>query len=401
MKILQILPEDQDIKLQDDALEQAEQGDGNAGSQDEEGFMKSVMEVDDKEIEDGKLVFDMLNQGMSSFQPDLAMDQMKQNYQNVDKIFGESLISEATGYGKSTIERNIKLPEFQREMRSRLHAKSLQMQQDGLISRTGEILAKGIALATLSLYMNELDHLEASGQLGEHDHTEISHYGQRTQSEPYKKGARYRDVAVQDSIKKAIRRGHTKLTVSDLQISKRESRGEICIMYGIDASGSMRGKKIEMAKRAGVALAYKATQNKDKVGLMVFSDYVNCQVEPTSDMFPILAALTEIKASKQTDIAGTIEEAIKLFPDRKCTKHLILLTDAESTVGENPQEEAYKQAAIAVEAGVSVTIVGIGVDDKTAAFSRRLAEIGDGKCYIVDQVSELDAILLYDYDTIK
>ena len=37
------------------------------------------------------------------------------------------------------------------------------------------------------------------------------------------------------------------------------------IIYGLDASGSMKGNKLKAAKKAGIALAFKAIEEKNTV----------------------------------------------------------------------------------------------------------------------------------------
>jgi Mg-chelatase subunit ChlD len=355
-------------------------------------------ELDD--ISKGKFLNEMINQGLSSFVPDLALTHMMQNFKNAKNLYGETLIREATGHSPDYIERNIKLPEFTRQLKSKLSAKCKELQEDGLLSDKGEILDKGVKFASVSLYIDELDHLKPQGLLGEHPAKNLSHYGTRAEVVAYKKGDRYKNIATKQTLKLAARRGHTTIHKEDLRIFRRHAKGEICIIYGIDASGSMRGKKIEVAKKAGVALAYKATQNNDKVGLMVFASEVIKSVAPTTNLSEIVDALTTITASKQTDIAKTIQECIRIFPSKHMTKHLILLTDAESTIGEDPKKQAISAAGIAQANNISISIVGIKLDETTATFARQLTEIGKGKLYLVSDTSQVDSVILHDYDSI-
>lgn len=368
---------------------------------DRDQLMKTVMENEDEAVKDGKILNDMINNNLSSFQPDAAFDRMVQNYKNAKNIYGESFLMEATGTSQGQIERNIKLPEFQRDIKSRMHSKARELQDKGLLGRGGEILDQGLKMAALSLYVSELDELTPKGTFGEHEHQKRSRYGGVYDTKRYARGDRFKDIAVKHSVKTAIRRGHDKLIIEDLSTNQRHAKGEIYLVYGLDASGSMRGKKIEVAKKAGVALAYKATQNKDKVGIMVFAEEIVKQVEPTTDFMEVLASITTINAAKQTDIAKTIENSVTLFPEKNVTKHLILLTDAESTVGDDPKQNALKAASMAAANGITISIVGIKMDEPTTRFARQIAEIGDGKLYVVDNIEQLDKVILYDYDQLR
>ena len=62
----------------------------------------------------------------------------------------------------------------------------------------------------------------------------------------------FKDVTIRDSIKLAVRRGHNKILPSDLKTIYRKSKGSVSIIYGLDASGSMKGQKLGTAKKAGV-----------------------------------------------------------------------------------------------------------------------------------------------------
>jgi Mg-chelatase subunit ChlD len=396
MQMMRILP-DRETKIQDE-LEQAEELDGKLGSTDTQALMKTVLENDKTEVEDGKFVNEMINQNMSSFQPDIMMQQFVQNYKNAEKIYGESLIREATGMSSSTVERNIRLPEFQRDLKSKLAAKARDLERKGILNRKGEILEAGKALAQLQLFTSQLDRLQAQGIRGETFHKKIERHGEITDVKKYSQSDSFKNIAWKKVLKQTLRRGRTTIHKDDLMTHTRQARGEICLIYALDASGSMRGKKIAMAKRAGVALAYKATQHNDKVGAIVFSDIVQKQVRPTKDFLELLDCFTEITASKQTDMASAIEESLHLFPAGNMTKHLLFITDGQVTVGEDPKKRCIEAASHAHAAGITISIIGINLDPQTIEFVHELTSLSKGKVYIVDSVDNLDLLVLRDYE---
>ena len=55
----------------------------------EDKFMHSVLENDKKVIDSGKLISDAINQGMSSFSPDLMFEQLVKSYTLAKQIYGE------------------------------------------------------------------------------------------------------------------------------------------------------------------------------------------------------------------------------------------------------------------------------------------------------------------------
>ena len=55
----------------------------------EDQFMHSVLENDKKIIDSGKLISDAINNGMSSFSPDLMFEQLVKSYTLAKQIYGE------------------------------------------------------------------------------------------------------------------------------------------------------------------------------------------------------------------------------------------------------------------------------------------------------------------------
>ncbi|MBI2652261.1 VWA domain-containing protein [Candidatus Woesearchaeota archaeon] len=265
----------------------------------EDKFMHSVLENDKKIIDSGKLISDAINQGMSSFSPDLMFEQLVKNYTIAKQIYGESIIRIASGYEPDYIKKNIGIPEFQKDLKERIQQKIEEFKEQGFLHKDNSLSEKGIELASLVLYFEELDKIVPKGVIGEKISRKPFVYGEKENSRLYKKGDRYRDIALKKSVKLAVRRGHNYFGNKDLQVYEKQSKGQTYIIYALDASGSMKGKKIEACKKAGIALAYKAINEKDKVGLIVFGSEVKEIIEPTADFTRLLKEITKIKASKK------------------------------------------------------------------------------------------------------
>ena len=185
--------------------------------------------------------------------------------------------------------------------------------------------------------------------------------------------------------------------MQDLRAYERHSKGKAVIIYAMDASGSMKGKKIEASKKAGIALAFKAINKKDNIGLIVFKNKVISMVEPTQNFALLLKEITPIRASGETDFGSTIAKAIEMFPSEKITKHLILLSDALPTYGADPEHETLAAISLAKDNDITVSLIGINLDKKGEDLGRRIIEIGEGKFWKVTNVDELDKIVLEDY----
>ena len=370
---------------------------GKLSSQEERKLMHSVLENDKETIEKGKLIRDSINQGLDTFTPDLIYQQLVKNYSMAKHIFGPSLLKLATGYNPDYIEKNINIPEFQKELRFRIQKNIEKLKEEGLLDRDSEISEKGIELASLVMYFEELDKITPKGILGGKIHKKASIYGGKEDIRTYKKSDRYKDIAIKKSVKLAIRRGHKKLHEKDLKVFERQSKGQSYIVYALDASGSMKGSKIDACKRAGIALAYKAIDEKDKVGLIVFGSEIKTIVEPTQDFSYLLKNITSAKASRETDLAASLRKSIELFPNDDITKHLILITDALPTIGKEPEQETLQEVSIAKNKGITISLIGINLNEKGKKLAEKIVELGEGKLYIVKNIENIDKIVLEDY----
>lgn len=392
--------QEENIKVQE--FSKAEKLEGNLGKETEENkLMHSVMENDKETIEEGKIIKEAINQNVGSFTPDIMLEQHVNNYGLAQNIYGDKILSFLSGYDDTYLKKNIQIPEFQRELKKIINEKIEKMKEKKVITHHGDITEKGITLASLTLYTEELNKLTAKGLIGEKTSKQKNKYGIKQDARAYKKGDRYKDIAIKKSAKTAIRRGHNKIKIEDLQTYEREGKGQINIIYGIDASGSMKGQKIETSKKAGIALAYKAIEAKDKVGLIIFGTEIKEKIEPTLDFFKILKGITQAKASKETNLASTIKEAITMFPQDNTTKHITLITDALPTTGLKPEEESIKAAGTATEAGITISIIGINLDKKGEEIAKKITEIGQGKLYKAKELDEVDHIILEDYYAIS
>ncbi|MEK6876366.1 MAG: VWA domain-containing protein, partial [Nanoarchaeota archaeon] len=383
-----------DAEQQIHEKEEIEEITGKLSTQEVENkLMKSVLENDKETIEKGKLIGDSISQGLSSFTPDLIYQQLVKNYSMARHIYGPSLLKLATGYNPDYIKKNINIPEFQKELRFRIQKNIEKLKEEGLLGKDNEITDKGIELASLVMYFEELNKLVPKGILGEKIHKRASIYGSKEDTRIYKKSDRYKDIAIKKSAKLAIRRGHSNLDKKDLMVYERQSRGQTYIIYALDASGSMKGAKIDACKRAGIALAYKAIDEKDKVGLIVFGSEIKTIVEPTQDFSYLLKSIAAARASRETDIVATLRKAIELFPSEGITKHLILITDALPTIGEEPEKDTLKEVSIARNKGITISLIGINLNEKGKKLAEKIVELGQGKLYIIKGVENVDSVV--------
>src|SRR3989339_1749543 len=106
--------------------------------------MHSVLENDKKIIDSGKLISDAINQGMSSFSPDLMFEQLVKSYQLAKQIYGESIIRLVSGYEPDYVKKNIGIPEFQKELKQKIQEKIQELKDDGFVEKDNSLSEKGI-----------------------------------------------------------------------------------------------------------------------------------------------------------------------------------------------------------------------------------------------------------------
>ncbi|MBS3132666.1 VWA domain-containing protein [Candidatus Woesearchaeota archaeon] len=368
----------------------------------EKRLMRSVLESDEEVINDGKLITAAINTGIGAFTPDMLFDKLVTNYKTAKKIYGKSFLQEIAGYGESTIERNLHIGEFRHELKKRIKDRLDRLKSEGLIDREGTLTEKAMKLSKVILYTEELDKLAARGLLGEREHVKSYSYGMKDGIKPFRHG-RYRDIAVRKTVKLAVRRQHSQIEKNDLVAYERESKGRRNIIYALDASGSMKGSKLIQCKKAGIALAYKATEEKDKIGLIVFGKEVKSKTTPTNNFRKLLDKITGITAREKTNIAATVKEAVSMFPREDATKHLIMITDAmptmptSATSGETPEKETLEAVSAASDKGITISVIGINLKKEGQEIAERIAEIGKGRLFKVRDLEDMDKIVLEDY----
>ena len=387
---------DLDTQIKD--LEPIEEIEGSLSTQlQEDKLMHSVLEGDKKTVEDGKLIQDAVNRGLGAFTPDLMFKNLVQNFTLAKQLYGERLLRLATGYDPNYLEKNLRIPEFRKELRAALGRNIEHLKDEGYLNKDETVSDKGMALATLVMYTEELERIEPKGMQGERVHKERALYGEPGEVREWHSGDRFRDFSLRSTLHTAMRRGHVEIEARDIRARPSISRGSISIIYGLDASGSMRGDKLETAKKAGVALAYKAVQKKDRVGLIVFGGEVRDAVEPTMDFRQLLRTIAQVRASRETDFVGTIERAVAMFPRNIATRHLVLITDALPTVGKEPTERTLEAVSVARSAGITISLIGIQLDKEGKSLAEEMARLGEGRLYLARQLGEIDHLILEDY----
>lgn len=365
----------------------------------EQKLMHSVLQNDKTVINEGKIIQEALNRGIGSFTPDLMFENVVKNYAMASQLFGETLLKLLLGYEGGFLQRNLRIPEFAREIRKKLEDKINELKEKGLINDEGFISNHGIELASIVLYVEELEELQAKGLIGAGKIK--SFYGEKSEVRDFKQGDSYKAIAIRPTIKTAIKRGRAQVLESDLKSSNKTTKGKVSIIYGLDSSASMKGRKLEICKKAGIALAYKAIAQNDMVGIVSFGSTIKDCIAPTQDFSALLHSITKITASEQTDFHKAVDKTIEVFPRERVTRHLLILTDALPTSGSQPEKKTIESVSNACDAGITISVIGIQLDEKGAKFAQEIARAGKGRFFVVKDLEDLDRIVLEDYHALQ
>jgi len=368
---------------------------------DEDRLMHLVLDNDKETLTQGLILKQALNHGHRCFTPSQLLETLITDYRTAEKLYGKTLLRLATGYSAEYLRKNIKIPEFRKKVSNDVEQIQKRLEDRGLIDGEGRISDLGIELASLLLYIEELERLVPKRGLGGKLTKIRNTFGEREARIEFRKGLPYRNLDTRGTVKRAARRLHRSFLKQDLVAFDRKQRGLKWVVFVLDSSGSMQDTKIDYAKKAGIALAYRAIEEGNRIGLVVFSSKVLVEEAPTRDLKRILKAITVVSPKRETDIASAIRAAVKLFPRGKHTKHMIIITDALPTHGKQPEEETLKEVGIATAQGVSISLVGIQLNQKGERLAKRITELGEGRLYVVKELSNLDRVVLTDYYAVE
>ncbi len=164
----------------------------------------------------------------------------------------------------------------------------------------------------------------------------------------------------------------------------------------LDVSGSMRGPKIEAAKRA-VQDAVARLQQGDIFSLVVFSSSVRAllQAERVDAGLPgqVRGLLQELDAGGQTALCGGLETGIaSAIEARQATNLVLLLSDGQANVGETDVEAVGRRALAARGEGITVSTLGVG-HDYNEALMAEIAIDGGGRFYHLADATQIAAYL--------
>ena len=170
------------------------------------------------------------------------------------------------------------------------------------------------------------------------------------------------------------------------------ARKDASLVFVIDVSGSMaRENRLGLVKRA-LRLLVKQMRPDDEVGIVVFSTQGQVVLHPTSgaDKRRIRQAIAALRPGGSTNA----EEGLRLgyemaeeLQQRGCIVRVLLLSDGVANVGRTRSGALLGQVRRAVEQGVTLSTIGVGMGNFNDVLLERLANDGNGNYAYVDTYS--------------
>lgn len=207
------------------------------------------------------------------------------------------------------------------------------------------------------------------------------------------KEKQYGDLAIAEMIHAAARRmvenGEEtfKILHDDIRyITRKKSRKiEFCIL--IDASSSMEGQRIQVAKLIVKHLFFSAD---DCISVIVFQqNRAWLQVPFTHDFRELEQRLEEIKAYGETPLALGLTACLQYIEqERACNPIIILITDGVPTLGTVSSDPIYDALQVARKIksnNYGFTCIGL---KPHLAYLKQLSEVAGGSIYAVENLSE-------------
>jgi len=364
---------------------------------------------DAKASRDARLLRSMLNRGIIGIDSKFLAKNMIIDLKTALGTYGRNVIEGLTGTTLIALKRMQGRTEKITQISEIIDEKLEALKDDGLLDDDG-VSSDGLELAGLDILSDELKELGEQTGRGEHDSQvrEGPKGPNVIEVVPFRRSAHsYSSLALRKTLRTAIMRGHRDaIRKEDLRVFERSRRAGIDFVYALDVSGSMRGDKIDAAKRAAVGLAFTSMQEKDRVAVVAFSREGQKIVglDEVSDIMDFAKKVAGLLPSKTTSIAEGISCSLDVLEEEGAfgmNRHIILISDAMPTSGTSPVDSAIEQANRAKAMNATISVIGITLTPEGERLARRISGIGGGEFYHVSRPQEIHDAVLTDVERMR
>jgi Mg-chelatase subunit ChlD len=355
---------------------------------------KEVYET--QEAKDGVIVGESVNRGINNFSPDMIFERIVDNYKVAKEIYGEKIIELLSGYDPNYVEKNIKIPEFQKVLKNNIKNEVLALKKRDILEDDFSVSEDALETSIVEMYLKEIDDILPKSYFGEKIKKQ-NHQGVEKIEDYQNLKKSYSNIMLSKTIKRTIRREHKEIISEDIVWGDRIEKGKTEMVFALDSSASMKGEKLKACKTAGIALCYWAVGNKDKVGLLSFGQEIHKKIPPSTDLKHIIREIASIKSNKQTDIGLPIKEAITIFERNNSHKSLVIITDAMQTATQKSESTVLESCFIARDNKILISVIGIELNKKARDFAKKICNITGGVLYEIDSYQDIPRILVSEY----
>ncbi len=173
---------------------------------------------------------------------------------------------------------------------------------------------------------------------------------------------------------------------------KKHAPGALVLL--IDRSGSMQGPKLDTAKDAAL-VAIEGLAPTDQVAIISFDSEAKVEIplQSAANKKQIAKDLAKLDAGGGTAFLPALQAAEAVLHDSKlATKHVILFTD-----GESPSDGVADLAKKMHAAKITISAVGVAGADRTLL--SMIADEGNGRLYMVEDIGSLPKIFLKEIES--
>ncbi len=194
---------------------------------------------------------------------------------------------------------------------------------------------------------------------------------------------------------------YLKVKLTGFELPKASVRPPVNIAIVMDRSGSMKGEKIQQAKRAALA-AIDRLRDDDIVSVVTYDTNVRVLVPATkaSDRDAIRQAIEGIQADGNTALfAGVAKGAaeVRKFRDEKHVNRIILLSDGLANVGPSSPTELEQLGQSLLKEKISVSTLGLGTGYNEDLMTS-LAAASSGNHVFIENADNLVAVFNNEFD---